>query len=119
MKKADITLVVSWVFAAAATFFYCCTLWFKMKLPYYYPVEHVWTLGKKADGIAQGWYGKGLFALPAAAVVALIVWAVLRAVAEKDLSPAAVKAVGLAATAVTVACMGCILYYEFHKWRIF
>lgn len=119
MKQADTTFVVAWVFTAATTFFYACTMWLKLKLPTYYPTEHTWGLGKKDGVIGQGWYGKGMFAIGAAAIVALIVWLILRTLTKKDLSQAGVKCIGLIAIAVTVVCTGCVLYYEFNKWGVF
>jgi len=121
MKKSDITYIVGAAFAAAVSFFYCCTRWFAIKLPRYYPALHEWKWGKVKGEISQGWYGMQGFAYLMGGIVALIVYILCKRAGSKDgyLKPGAIKAVGLTCSAVIVACMGYMLYHEFHKWHIF
>ena len=95
MKQADTTFVVAWVFTAATTFFYACTMWLKLKLPTYYPTEHTWGLGKKDGVIGQGWYGKGMVAIGSAAALLRSLSGSFFAPSPKDLSQAGVKCIGL------------------------
>ena len=71
MKKSDITYVVASVFAAMTGIFYCCTMWFGIKLPRYYPLEHTWKWIKEKGLPSQGWYAKQVFAFAAAGAVAV------------------------------------------------
>ena len=121
MKKSDITYIVGSVFAAMTAFFYCCTMWFPIKLPRYYPLEHTWKWVKEEAVPSQGWYGVQAFAYLAAAAVAVVVYVVLRRVGSKqeNLKPALTKSLGIVATLIIMVCMGYMLYYEFDKWGIF
>lgn len=118
MKKADIVCVVASVYAAATAFFYCFPAWFGITLPRYYPVEHMWKMGKTPDMISQGWYGMQGFAYLAAAVVAVITYFVLKAIAKKDLKPSTIKLIGLTTCVVICVCMAYIMFHEFQKWGI-
>lgn len=121
MRKSDITYIVSSVFAAMAAFFYCCTMWFTIKLPYYYPLEHTWKWAKEKGVPFQGWYGKQAFAFLAAAAAALIVYFLIKRIAPRELNlkPALTKLLGVVVTVIVVLCMGYILCYEFNRWGIF
>ena len=121
MKKSDITYIVGSVFAAMTAFFYCCTMWFSIKLPRYYPLEHSWKWVKEKGVPSQGWYGMQVFAYLAAGAVALVVYLVLkrRGYEKADLNGAAAKILGATATLIIVVCMGYTLYHEFDRWGIF
>ena len=121
MKKADITYIVGSVFAAATAFFYCCTRWFSIRLPRYYPLEHTWKWVKEPSVPSQGWYAMQVFAFLAAAAVALVVYLLLRSPVckESQLKPTLAKWLGVMATVTIIACMSYIVYYEFQKWQVF
>ena len=120
MRKSDIAYVVGCAFAAATAFFYCCVMWFGIKLPRYYPTEHVWKWVKEQGVPSQGWYGMQAFAYLTAGLVALGTYLALkRYVPEKtELTAKTAWVVGVATIAVVLACMGYIMYHEFSKWDI-
>lgn len=105
MKKSDITYVVGSVFAAATAFFYCCTMWFHIKLPRYYPTEHTWKWVKEEGVPSQGWYGMQAFAYLTAGAVALVLYLVLKRGAPKqmNLEPGPTKLLGVTTTVVVKA----------------
>lgn len=121
MKKSDITYIICSVFSATTAFFYCCAMWFHIKLPRYYPLEHTWKWVKEKGVPSQGWYAKQAFAFLAAGVVTLVVYFILKRIvsAETNLKPALTRMLGVAATLIIIICMGYILYYEFDKWDVF
>lgn len=121
MKKSDITYIVGSVFAAATAFFYCCTMWFHIKLPRYYPTEHTWKWVNEKGVPSQGWYGQQAFAYLTAGAVALVVYLVLKQGAPNrvNLEPGPTKLLGATTTIVVVICMGYMLYYEFARWGVF
>ena len=120
MKKSDITYIVGSVFAALTAFFYCCTRWFHIKLPRYYPVEHTWKWIKEPGVPSQAWYAIQTFAFLAAGIVALGVYFVIRSkfFNKIQLKPVCAKWLGISAIVLIMACMGYIVYYEFCKWGI-
>jgi succinate dehydrogenase/fumarate reductase cytochrome b subunit len=121
MKKPDITYISSSVFAAMTAFFYCCTMWFGIKLPRYYPLEHTWKWVKEKGIPSQGWYGMQAFAFLAAGAVALIIHLILirYSSAEKTLKPVLTKTLGLVVTLILIICMAYMLYHEFDEWGTF
>lgn len=99
--------------------FYCCNMWFHLKLPRYYPLEHTWKMIKEPGKPSQGWYGMQTFAFIAAGIVTFIVYRVLRrSVDEIQLKPATVKLIALAVSVIVSACLVYIMYYEYHRWKI-
>ena len=118
MKKADIVCIVASVYAAATAFFYCFPALFSMQLPRYYPVEHMWKMGKTPNMISQGWYGMQGFAYLAAGIVAVITYFILKATVKKDLNPSTIKLMGLTMCIVICVCMAYIMCHEFRKWGI-
>ena len=121
MKKSDITYIVGSVFASATAFFYCCTRWFSIKLPRYYPLEHTWKWVKEPSVPSQAWYAMQTFAFLTAAIAALAVYLALKCPACKNakLKPVQAKLLGIITTVTVTACMGYIVYYEFSKWGLF
>jgi hypothetical protein len=121
MKKSDITYISSSVFAAMTVFFYCCTMWFGIKLPRYYPLEHTWKWVKEKGVPSQGWYGMQAFAFIAAGIVTLITYSILKyyTSVEAHLKPGLTKKLGIVVTLLIIACMTYMLYHEFDKWGIF
>ncbi len=121
MKKPDITYIVGSVFATMTALLYCCTRWFLIRLPRYYPLEHSWKWGKEPSVPSQGWYAMQAFAFLGAAAIALAVYLLLRSrvFKESQLKPTLAKLLGAVATLTIIACMGYIVYYEFEKWSIF
>jgi len=121
MKKSDITYIVGSVFAAMTAFFYCCTMWFSIKLPRYYPLEHTWKWVNEKGVPSQGWYGMQVFAFLAAGIVTLVVYFILKRSipAETKLKPALTRMLGMVVTLIIIICMGYMLYYEFDKWGVF
>ena len=121
MKKSDTTYIVGSVFAAMTAFFYCCTMWFSIKLPRYYPLEHTWKWVNEKGVPSQGWYGMQAFAFLAAGIVALLVYFALKrnASSETDLKGAPARILGVVVTLIVIICMGYMLYHEFDKWGVF
>ena len=121
MKKSDLKYIVCSVFAAATAVFYCCTMWFHIKLPRYYPLEHTWRWANIRGVPSQGWYGMQAFAYVAAGILALAVYFTLRTrrFREAKLAPAATKTIGVTVTLLVTVCMIYMLYHEFAKWGIF
>ncbi|UCG49550.1 MAG: hypothetical protein JSU94_07175 [Phycisphaerales bacterium] len=121
MKKSDISYIAGCVFAVGTAFFYCCTMWFSIRLPRYFPLEHVWRWGKVEGSPSQGWYGMQGFAYVFGGVAALAVYVLLKRGGLKaaELKPATTRWLGVGAAVVVVLCMGYMLYHEFDKWGIF
>lgn len=121
MTKSDITYIVGSVFAAMTGFFYCCTRWFSIKLPRYYPLEHTWKWVKDPGVPSQRWFSMQIFAFLAAGIVALVVYLILKhpAIKNRKLKPALTRVLGISATAVLTVCLSYILFYEFDKWGVF
>jgi len=120
MRKSDITYIVGSVFASMTGFFYCCTMWFPIRLPRYYPLEHTWKWVKEKGIPSQGWYGTQAFAYLTAGVVALAVYFVLkRTRKEVNLKPALARFIAAVVTLIIIICMACMLYHEFDRWGIF
>lgn len=120
MRKSDLTYLLCSFSVAAVSVFYCATMWFSIKLPRYYPLEHVWKWAKEKGVPSQGWYGMQAFAYLATGITTLLLCLVLKAARSREtrLPPAVVKGVGVAATVIAIACMGYMLYHEFCKWGI-
>ena len=121
MKKSDVTYVLGAAFMAFTSLFYCCTMWFAIKLPRYYPLEHTWKWVNEKGVPSQGWYGMQVFAFLAAGIVTFIIYLVLKRVdfAEQSLKPAHTRILGVAATLIVIICLGYMLYHEFEKWGVF
>ena len=121
MKKSDVTYIIGSIFSAMTAFFYCCTMWFPVKLPRYYPLQHTWKWVKEKGVPSQGWYGMQAFAFLAAGIVSLVVYFFLKRIDPADTTcrPAVIKLFGVAATFIIVICMAYMLYHEFNKWGIF
>jgi surface polysaccharide O-acyltransferase-like enzyme len=121
MKKSDITYIECSVFATMTALFYCCTMWFSIKLPRYYPLEHTWKWVKEKGVPSQGWYGMQVFAFMAAGAVTLMVYLILKRYnsVEACLKPALTKTLGVVVTLILITCMIYMLYHEFDKWGVF
>ena len=121
MKKSDVTYVLGAAFMALTSLFYCCTMWFAIKLPRYYPLERTWKWINEKGVPSQGWYGMQAFAFLAAGIVTLVIYLVLkRAVStETNLKPAHTRILGVMATLTAIICLGYMLYHEFEKWGVF
>lgn len=121
VRKSDITYIVGSVFAAMTAFFYCCTMWFGIKLPRYYPLEHTWKWANEKGIPSQVWYGRQAFVYLAAGVVALVVYLIFRhkACEGLNLKLASARWLGVIVTMIVIVCMGYMLYHEFDKWSIF
>ncbi|MHC4738207.1 MAG: hypothetical protein ACYS9Y_04795 [Planctomycetota bacterium] len=121
MRKSDVTYIVGSVFAVMTALFYCCTRWFSINLPRYYPLEHTWKWVNEKGVPSQAWYSIQTFAYLAGGVAALVVWLALRRKAGEgfNLKPGQVRLLGVIASVIVTVCMGYIVYYEFDKWGIF
>jgi hypothetical protein len=121
MKKSDMAYILGAIFMALTNLFYCCTMWFSIKLPRYYPLERAWKWVNEKDVPSQGWYGMQAFAFLAAGIVTLILYFVLKRIvsAETNLKPAQTRILGAAAILIVIICMGYMLYYEFDRWGVF
>lgn len=121
MKKSDVIYVLGAAYVALTSFFYCCTMWFAIKLPRYYPLEHTWKWVNEKGIPSQGWYGMQAFAFLAAGIVTFIIYLVLKRVVseEASLKPAHTKILGNMAILMAIICLGYMLYHEFAKWGVF
>ena len=121
MKKSDLSYIIYSVFIAMTAFFYAFAMWFGIKLPRYYPVEHTWKWVKEKGVTSQGWYAKQIFAFLAAGVVTTIIYFILkpRISPETNLKSSLIKIIGMGVTLIVIICMGYMLYYEFNKWGVF
>jgi hypothetical protein len=121
MKKSDVTYVLSTAYVAFTSFFYCCTMWFAIKLPRYYPLERTWKWVNEKGVPSQGWYGMQAFAFLAAGIVTFIIYLVLKRTVsvEAGLRSAHIRILGIAAIVTTIICLGYMLYHEFAKWGVF
>jgi hypothetical protein len=121
MKKSEATYILCSVFATMTAFFYCCTMWFSIKLPRYYPLEHAWKWFKEKGVPSQGWYGMQAFAFLSAGVVTLAAYLILRRYnsTEASLKPALTKTIGTVVTLILIICMTYMLYHEFDNWGVF
>ena len=120
MKKSDVTYVLSASYVAFTSLFYCCTMWFTIKLPRYYPLEHTWKWVNEKGVPSQGWYGMQAFAFLTAGIVTFIVYLALKRTisAEAGLKPAQTRILAVVAILTVIICMGYMLYHEFAKWGI-
>lgn len=121
MRKSDRTYLLVSLFLSATAVLYCCTIWFAIPLPRYYPLEHEWKWVNEKGVPSQGWYGMQAFAFLAGGVVTFVACLVLRRTraVDRPVKPAALKALGLLTTVVLIACMAVLLHHEFAKWGIF
>ena len=121
MKKPDVTYVLGAAFMALTSFFYCCTMWFAIKLPRYYPREHIWKWVNEKGVPSQGWYGMQAFAFLVAGIVTFIIYLVLKRTvsAETNLKPAHTRILGVVTILTAIICLGYIMYHEFAKWGVF
>lgn len=121
VKKSDTVYVLGAVFMALTNVFYCCTMWFHIRLPRYYPLEHAWKWANDKGVPSQGWYGMQAFAFLAAGIGTLVAYFAFKRVVspEASLKPAQIKLCAAAVIFVTLTCMGYMLYHEFNKWGVF
>ncbi|OHB76748.1 MAG: hypothetical protein A2Z25_02515 [Planctomycetes bacterium RBG_16_55_9] len=121
MKKADMTYILGIVFAAATSLFYCCTMWFGLQLPRYYPLEHAWKWVNETGVPSQAWYAKQAFAFIGGGLATLIVYFVFKytGLKQADLKPGWTRWLAVGAIVLIVVCMACILHHEYSKWGVF
>ena len=121
MKKSDVTYILGAAFVALTSLFYCCTMWFTIKLPCYYPLEHTWKWVKEKGVPSQGWYGMQAFAFLSAGIVTFVIYIVLKHVVSADtsLKPAHTRILGTVVILIVIICLGYMLYHEFEKWGVF
>jgi ABC-type Fe3+-siderophore transport system permease subunit len=120
MKKTDITYVTASAYATISSIFYCCIMYFHIKIPRYYPLENAWKMFKEPGKPSQGWFGTQAFAFLAAGIVTFVIYLILKRTAnDTPLKAAAVKRIGIAVSTVVVVSLALILYYQFDKWGIF
>jgi len=121
MKKSDLSYIICSVFIAMTTFFYAFAMWFGIKLPRYYPLEHTWKWAKEKGIPSQAWYAHQIFAFLAAGAVTLVVYFILRRSVsnETNLKPALTKIIGMTATLIVLICLGYMMYLEFDEWGVF
>jgi phosphoglycerol transferase MdoB-like AlkP superfamily enzyme len=118
MKKSDITYILCSAFMVFTCLFYCCTIWFSIKLPRYYPLEHTWKWVNEEGVPSQGWYGMQVFAYLAAGIVTFIIYLALKRMVptETSLKPAYIRILGVAVTLIVIICLGYTMYNEFEEW---
>ncbi len=120
MRKSDLTYILVSVFTSMTAIFYCCTFWFSIRLPRYYPLEHTWKWVNEKGVPSQGWYAMQVFAFLAASIVTVVTHLALSRMrcADSPIRPVTLKVLGLLTTLVIVVCMYAILHHEFTKWDI-
>lgn len=120
MRKSDISYILCSVFAGAASLIYCCQRWFHIKLPRYYPIEHVWKWAKDANSPSQAWYSIQVFVFVSAGVITLAVYLVLKygVREEVELGPSRAKWLGIATSLLVGVCLAALLSHEFSKWNV-
>jgi hypothetical protein len=121
MKKSDVTYISGSIFVSLTALFYCCTMWFSIRLPRYYPLEHAWKWANEKGVPSQGWYGMQGFAYVAAAAVTLVAYLILSRspMGKNTPKPATLKALGVITTLIVVVCLTYIAHHEFSKWGVF
>lgn len=120
MKKSDTVYILGGIFAALTNLFYCCTI-FDIKLPRYYPLEHVWKWVNEKGVPSQGWYGAQAFAFLAAGIVTAMAYLTIKRLisSETKLKPAQIRIFGVITSLIVAVCMGYMLHYEFSRWGVF
>ncbi|MBL7185234.1 MAG: hypothetical protein ISS70_02835 [Phycisphaerae bacterium] len=118
MKKSDITYLAGCAFSAAVSIFYCCAIFFGIKVPRYYPTLHEWKWVNEKGIPSQAWYGMQGFAYITGGIVAIAVYIACRRAGSKEieLKGGTIKGAALATLSVILAAMGYILFHEFHRW---
>jgi len=121
MKKSDLGYILCVTYSTLTAFFYCCTIWFKIRLLRYYPLEHTWKWIKEPLVPSQGWYGMQAFAFLAAGVVTFIIYLVLKPSLRQQnmsLKPAWAKGLGVLSLIIILFCLGAMLQHEFADWGV-
>lgn len=119
MKKSDLIFLLTSVFVSATGIFYCAIGWFGIKLPRYYPTEHVWRIGKTPGIPSQGWYTKQAVAYLAAIIVTFVFWIVLKKIRNNSsgqLKPATVRYISMITVLMVLISLGYVMYHEYTKW---
>jgi hypothetical protein len=80
-------------------------------LPWYHPIERVWTLGVHASGIAMDFYGRCLFATIVSLLVAALMYTFARCLPRREPTSRMVALFTLWAVGSPV------LVIAFHAWR--
>ena len=81
-------------------------------LPWYHPVERVWTVGVHASGIAMDFYGHCLFAAVVSSLVAALMYTFARCLPRNEPSARTVTLFTLWAVGLPV------LVIAFYTWRL-
>jgi ABC-type Fe3+-siderophore transport system permease subunit len=121
MKKSDATYILTGIFMAATSLFYCCTVRFALKLPRYYPLQHTWKWVNEKGVPSQAWYGAQAFAFLAAGIVSAIVYFAIKRLnsSETSLKPGRIRLFGIVVSLIVALCLGYILDHEFSRWGVF
>ena len=119
MKKSDVTYICGAIFASLTAVFYCCVIHFKIAVPRYYPLEHVWKMVNEKGVPSQGWYGLQLYAFLTAGLVTLVVYLLLRQMGCKDVNLRVLMVpAGVVSVLLIAVSLGWILCHEFGKWGV-
>jgi hypothetical protein len=114
MKKSDAAFITAAVFSAAFTIAYAVIMYFKIKVPRYFPVEHAWAYSTQPGKIAQGWYGMFALAFVAALIISLIAFCILRSDKFKS-NPAILKTVSVTSLLIISFLMVWFVLHELIK----
>jgi hypothetical protein len=120
MRKSDLAYVIGCAFLSIFSLAYCATLWFHLKLPRYYPLEHTWKMVKEPGVPSQGGYGMVAFAFLTSLVITSLLYVAIRSLrsAERGLTPFFAKVIGGISILVLLGCMVYLALHEFMKWGI-
>ena len=121
MKRNDLRYILVSVFIGCTSVFYCCTRWFHITLPRYYPLEHAWKWVSEPGKPSQAWFGIQAFAFLAAGLVTVVVYGLCKWRAREGvhLGPTATRVLALATTGLVVMAMSYIVCHEYGKWGVF
>lgn len=115
MKKSDSVYIGTSCFAALYSLCYFFIVYFKIKIPRYYPLEHVWSWTNKPGAISQAWYGMAGGAFVAAGIISLVVFCLVRFAGsgKSMLRPMAAKFAGVLTTIIVIAVIAWLGWHEF------
>ncbi len=112
MSNRYATYLAMCVATGAFALAYVLPAFVPVPLPWYHPVERVWTVGVHASGIAMDFYGRCLFAAVVSSLVAALMYTFARGAPRCELSSRMVALFTLWAVGLPV------LVIAFCAWRL-
>jgi hypothetical protein len=112
MSTKYATHLAACVATGAFALAYALPAFVPVPLPWYHPVERVWTVGVHASGIAMDFYGRCLFAAVVSSLVAALMYTFARWIPRRAPSSRVVALFTLWAVGLPV------LVITFYAWRL-